>query len=257
MGRGKPAQKRRQEARKAKSGWRTADRPQQPQSQFPGLIHQTYIRRPEPLTTGQGMLLQMIERKTITFASGPAGSGKTHLPVGSAVVALREGKVERIVIARPAVEAGEKIGFLPGLQNDKLAPYMRPIFDELSGFLRSEEVAGLLASGVIEIAPIGFMRGRTFKNCFVICDEAQNCTQVQLKMLLTRIGLGSKMVVSGDTEQSDLRFGERGYFKRMLAKFEARGNDRIGVQRLTAADVVRHELIGEIVSVLEEIDGEE
>jgi phosphate starvation-inducible PhoH-like protein len=181
------------------------------------------------------------------MALGPAGTGKTYLAIAKAVEALESGRVGRIVLSRPAVEAGESIGFLPGEMEDKLAPYLRPLYDALSDRLSMKRVRALMAEGAIEIAPVGFMRGRTLNNAFVVIDEAQNCTYTQLKMLLTRLGWHSTMVVTGDPAQSDL-LPELSGLATVADKFEAL--DNIAVVRLADRDIVRHPLVAEMLGVL-------
>src|SRR5579864_2299041 len=165
---------------------------------------QAYLKTIKPKSPGQTKLVEAIDAKALVLALGPAGTGKTYLAIAKAVEALEAGRVARIVLSRPAVEAGESIGFLPGEMEDKLAPYLRPLYDALSDRLSMKRVRALMAEGAIEIAPVGFMRGRTLNNAFVVIDEAQNCTYVQLKMLLTRLGWSSTMVITGDPAQSDL-----------------------------------------------------
>ncbi|OZA71213.1 MAG: phosphate starvation-inducible protein PhoH, partial [Caulobacter sp. 39-67-4] len=173
--------------------------------------------------------------------------GKTYIAIAKAVEALEAGSVARIVLSRPAVEAGESIGYLPGDMEDKLAPYLRPLYDALTDRLSSRRMRALMADGSIEIAPVGFMRGRTLNNAFVVIDEAQNCTYMQLKMLLTRLGWNSTMVVTGDPNQSDLLPGISGLAD-VAAKFDALEN--IGVVRLADRDIVRHPLVAEMLGVL-------
>ncbi|MEM8921145.1 MAG: PhoH family protein, partial [Pseudomonadota bacterium] len=165
---------------------------------------QRYVKNIAPRSEGQARLLDAIDTDNLVLALGPAGTGKTYLAIAKAVEALKAGTVGRIVLSRPAVDAGENIGFLPGDMEDKLAPYLRPLYDALSDRLAPRQLKSLMAEGLIEIAPVAFMRGRTLNNAFVVIDEAQNCTQVQLKMLLTRLGWHSKMIVTGDPAQSDL-----------------------------------------------------
>jgi phosphate starvation-inducible PhoH-like protein len=171
---------------------------------------QSYVKTIKPKSPGQQELMEAIDAKNLVMALGPAGTGKTYMAISKAVEALEAGKVGRIVLSRPAVEAGESIGFLPGDMEDKLAPYLRPLYDALTDRLSMKRVRALMAEGAIEIAPVGFMRGRTLNNAFVVIDEAQNCTYVQLKMLLTRLGWNSTMVVTGDPNQSDLLPGISG-----------------------------------------------
>ncbi|HRX74313.1 MAG TPA: PhoH family protein, partial [Hyphomonas sp.] len=165
---------------------------------------QRYQKNVKPRSENQARLMTAMDDYSLVAALGPAGTGKTYLAICKAVEALQKGKVARIVLSRPAVEAGEQIGFLPGAMEDKLAPYLRPLYDALSDRLSPGQLKHMLAEGVIEIAPIGFMRGRTLNNAFIVIDEAQNCTYTQLKMLLTRLGWHSTMVITGDPNQTDL-----------------------------------------------------
>ena len=208
---------------------------------------QAYLKTIKAKSAGQQELINAIDAKNLVLALGPAGTGKTYLAIAKAVEALEAGRVGRIVLSRPAVEAGESIGFLPGDAEDKLAPYLRPLYDALSDRLSMKRVRALMAEGAIEIAPVGFMRGRTLNNAFVVIDEAQNCTYVQLKMLLTRLGWHSTMVVTGDPQQSDLLPGVSG-----LADISARleAVDDIAVVRLAERDIVRHPLVASMIGVL-------
>ena len=208
---------------------------------------QGYLKTIKPKSEGQAKLLTAIDAHNLVMALGPAGTGKTYLAVAKAVEALEAGKVGRIVLSRPAVEAGESIGFLPGAMEDKLAPYLRPLYDALSDRLTMKRVASLMAEGLIEIAPIGYMRGRTLNNAFVVVDEAQNCTYVQLKMLLTRLGWHSTMVVTGDPQQSDLLPGISG-LSDISERLEA--IPEIAVIRLAEQDIVRHPLVASMIGVL-------
>jgi phosphate starvation-inducible PhoH-like protein len=208
---------------------------------------QGYLKTVRPKSVGQGKLLEAIDAKALVLALGPAGTGKTYLAIAKAVEALEAGRVARIVLSRPAVEAGESIGFLPGEMEDKLAPYLRPLYDALSDRLSMKRVRALIAEGAIEIAPVGFMRGRTLNNAFVVIDEAQNCTYVQLKMLLTRLGWSSTMVVTGDPGQSDL-LPELSGLAGVAERLERIPS--VAVVRLEEADIVRHPLVGEMLSVL-------
>jgi phosphate starvation-inducible PhoH-like protein len=208
---------------------------------------QAYVKTIKPKSPGQRALIEAIDAKNLVMALGPAGTGKTYLAIAKAVEALEAGKVGRIVLSRPAVEAGESIGFLPGDMEDKLAPYLRPLYDALSDRLSMKRVRSLMAEGAIEIAPVGYMRGRTLNNAFVVIDEAQNCTFGQLKMLLTRLGWHSTMVVTGDPNQSDLLPGLSG-LAQVADRFEALSN--ISVVRLADADIVRHPLVAEMLGVL-------
>jgi phosphate starvation-inducible PhoH-like protein len=208
---------------------------------------QGYLKTIKPKSIGQTQLIEAIDARNLVMALGPAGTGKTYLAIAKAVESLEAGKVGRIVLSRPAVEAGESIGFLPGEMEDKLAPYLRPLYDALSDRLSMKRVRALMSEGAIEIAPVGFMRGRTLNNAFVVIDEAQNCTYMQLKMLLTRLGWNSTMVVTGDPNQSDLLPGVSGLAD-VAARFEAVPN--IAVVRLSDVDIVRHPLVAEMLGVL-------
>jgi phosphate starvation-inducible protein PhoH and related proteins len=198
-----------------------------------------------PKTANQKLYVDAIEQNTITFGIGPAGTGKTYLAMAKAVAALQAKQVNRIILSRPAVEAGEKLGFLPGTLNEKIDPYLRPLFDALHDMIDADSIPRLMQSGIIEVAPLAFMRGRTLNDSFVILDEAQNTTPEQMKMFLTRLGFGSKMVITGDITQNDLPNGQRsglGIIRDIL-----NGVDDIAFMDLTAEDVVRHRLIGDIV----------
>ncbi len=208
---------------------------------------QGYLKTIKAKSPGQQRLMDAIDEKNLILALGPAGSGKTYLSIAKAVEALEAGKVGRIVLSRPAVEAGESLGFLPGELEDKLAPYLRPLYDALSDRLSMKRVRSLITEGAIEIAPVGFMRGRTLNNAFVVIDEAQNCTYVQLKMLLTRLGWNSTMVVTGDPGQSDL-LPELSGLASVAEKLETLAN--IAVVRLADQDIVRHPLVADMLSVL-------
>ncbi len=208
---------------------------------------QGYVKTIKPKSIGQKQLMDAIDAKAMVLALGPAGTGKTYLAIAKAVEALEAGTVGRIVLSRPAVDAGESIGFLPGDMEDKLAPYLRPLFDALADRLSMKRVRALMAEGAIEIAPLGFMRGRTLNNAFVVMDEAQNCTYAQLKMLLTRLGWHSTMVVTGDPHQSDLLPGVSGLAE-VANRFEAL--DNVAVVRLADVDIVRHPLVAEMLGVL-------
>ena len=208
---------------------------------------QGYLKTIKPKSDGQARLMEAIDAKNLVLALGPAGTGKTYLAIAKAVEALEAGKVGRIVLSRPAVDAGESLGFLPGDMEDKLAPYLRPLYDALSDRMSMKRVRALMQEGLIEIAPVGFMRGRTLNNAFVVIDEAQNCTYGQLKMLLTRLGWTSTMVVTGDPAQSDLLPGVSG-LAMAADKLEALSN--IAVVRLADPDIVRHPLVAEMLGVL-------
>lgn len=208
---------------------------------------QKYRKNIRPQNETQARLLNAIDEKALVFATGAAGTGKTFIAVAKAVEALDAGDVRRIILSRPAVEAGESLGFLPGDLEEKLSPYLRPLYDALCDRLSSKRLKALMAEGIIEIAPIAYMRGRTLNNAFVLIDEAQNCTYGQLKMLLTRLGWNSSMVVTGDPEQSDLLPGMSG----LQAICEKLGDvDTVGQVKFTGADVVRHPLVAEMIDRL-------
>ncbi len=218
----------------------------------PGVITYAAGYPVRPKTLGQAGYVQAIDEHTITFGIGPAGTGKTYLAVAKAVRAFQEGQVRRIILTRPAVEAGENLGFLPGSLNEKVDPYLRPLYDALSDMFGPERMRALLDDGTIEVAPLAYMRGRTLNDAYVILDEAQNTTAQQMKMFLTRLGFNTKMVVTGDITQVDLAAPRSG-----LATIERvlRGIDDIAFVHLGAADVVRHALVGRIVDAYERYDG--
>lgn len=198
-----------------------------------------------PKTANQKRYVDAIEDNTITFGIGPAGTGKTYLAMAKAVAALQAKKVNRIVLTRPAVEAGESLGFLPGTLSEKIDPYLRPLFDALHDMIDIDSIPRLIQTGVIEVAPLAYMRGRTLNDSFIILDEAQNTTPEQMKMFLTRLGFGSKMVVTGDITQIDLPNGAKSGLRVITDILQ--GIDDIAFLELTAEDVVRHRLIGDIV----------
>jgi phosphate starvation-inducible protein PhoH and related proteins len=208
---------------------------------------QRYVKNVKPRSDGQAKLMTAIDEHNLIMAMGPAGTGKTYLAVSKAVEALESGQVGRIVLSRPAVEAGEHIGFLPGALEEKLAPYLRPLYDALADRVSPKRLKSLMAEGLIEIAPIAYMRGRTLNNAFVVVDEAQNCTYGQLKMLLTRLGWNSTMVVTGDPAQTDL-LPEMSGLAGICEKLEQ--VDDIAVVRLAQADIVRHPLVASMLDVL-------
>jgi phosphate starvation-inducible PhoH-like protein len=210
---------------------------------------QSYIRKIRPRSDNQRLLMEAIDSKPLTVALGPAGTGKTYLAVAMAVQMLAEGKVDRIVLSRPAVEAGERLGFLPGDVQAKLNPYMRPIYDALYDQLDFEEVARLEESGILEIAPLAYMRGRTLSHAFAILDEGQNTTISQMKMFLTRLGEGSRMVVTGDPTQNDLERDQRSGLLDAAARLK--GWQDIAVIEFGARDIVRHPLVEQIVRAYE------
>ncbi|MEQ8435026.1 MAG: PhoH family protein [Oceanicaulis sp.] len=208
---------------------------------------QSYTKNVKPRSKNQAVLMEAIDTYNLVLALGPAGTGKTYLAVAKAVEALEAGQVGRIVLSRPAVEAGESLGFLPGAMEEKLAPYLRPLYDALADRLSPKRLKALMAEGLIEIAPIGYMRGRTLNNAYVVVDEAQNCTYAQLKMLLTRLGWNSTMVVTGDPAQTDL-LPELSGLKTIAEKLDP--VEDISVVRLQSEDIVRHPLVASMLTVL-------
>lgn len=214
---------------------------------YKGEITSTYKGKPIRVKTiGQRHYVSTIKKKDIVFGIGPAGTGKTYLAVVLAVTALKEGRVKRIVLTRPAVEAGENLGFLPGDLQEKVDPYLRPLYDALNDVLGPDNVAKTLERGIIEVAPLAYMRGRTLDDAFVILDEAQNTTPEQMKMFLTRLGFGSKMVITGDVTQIDLPRGKKSGL--MEAEKILNGIEDIGFIFLQEADVVRHSLVQKIIT---------
>jgi len=209
--------------------------------------------RARPKTAGQRRYVQAIAQGEITFGVGPAGTGKTFLAVAMAVQALKEKKVKRIILTRPAVEAGEKLGFLPGDLQAKIDPYLRPLYDALYDMLEGERVESLLQTGTIEVAPLGFMRGRTLNDAFIILDEAQNTTPEQMKMFLTRMGFNGKVVVTGDDTQTDLPGNVKSGLK--VAVQILQGIEGINFIYFSDADVVRHPLVARIVKAYERHEG--
>ena len=205
-------------------------------------------------TPMQGEYIGLLEKHELVLATGPAGTGKTYLAVLYAVSLLEKGAIDRIILSRPAVEAGEKLGFLPGDMKDKVDPYLRPLYDALGDTMTPDKIEKAIAAGVIEVAPLAFMRGRTLSNAFVILDEAQNTTSMQMKMFLTRLGENSRMVVNGDESQIDL---PRGTVSGLVEAMRVlRGVKGIGHARFTADDVVRHELVGRIVAAYDRAGAE-
>lgn len=209
-----------------------------------------YGKTIRPKTMGQRMYIHAMKQHDLVFGIGPAGTGKTFLAVVYAAKALRAGQVKRIVLTRPAVEAGESLGFLPGDLKEKVDPYLRPLYDGLHTVLGVEQTTRFIERGVIEIAPLAYMRGRTLDDAFVILDEAQNTTQAQMKMFLTRLGFGSKMVVTGDKTQIDLPKGVKSGL--VEAEQRLKGLKGLSIQHLDQADVVRHPLVGRIITRYEE-----
>lgn len=203
-------------------------------------------------SAGQKAYVEAIERSTVVFGLGPAGTGKTYLAMAQAVSSLLSGQVRRIVLTRPAVEAGENLGFLPGTLTDKIDPYLRPLYDALGDMMDPDALPKLMASGAVEVAPLAYMRGRTLNDSFIILDEAQNTTLAQMKMFLTRLGFNSKVVVTGDASQIDLA-GERSSGLLVIEDILS-GIDDIEFCHLTSADVVRHRLVGQIIDAYERWD---
>jgi len=218
--------------------------PHDPDGQF---RDRKYVKNVRAMSPAQQQFMDAIDSQSVVLALGPAGTGKTYLAIAKAVEALEAGKVQRIVLSRPAVEAGESLGFLPGDLTEKLAPYLRPLYDALTERLGIKRLKQMLADGIIEIAPVAYMRGRTLSECFVVIDEAQNCTYTQIKMLLTRLGWRSTMVLTGDPDQTDLLPGISG-----LAEIASRLEQvpAIPVVRLAEGDIVRHPLVASMLTVL-------
>ena len=206
----------------------------------------------KPKTIGQKKYIEQIQSKDLTFGIGPAGTGKTYLAVTMAVKAFKNEEVNRIILTRPAVEAGESLGFLPGDLKDKVDPYLRPLYDALFDILGSERFQKYMERGMIEVAPLAYMRGRTLDNSFIILDEAQNTTKEQMKMFLTRFGFGSKAIVTGDITQIDLPKGKHSGLKH--AEQVLKNVEEIGFSYLTGKDVVRHQLVQKIVKAYDEYD---
>ncbi|KZD00891.1 PhoH family protein [Oceanibaculum pacificum] len=208
---------------------------------------QRYVKSIRPMSENQTALLKAMDSKHMVVAVGPAGTGKTYLAIAKAVEAFEAGKVARILLTRPAVEAGESLGYLPGSLEDKLAPYLRPLYDALNERLGGKRLKALMADGSIEIAPVAYMRGRTLNNAYIVIDEAQNCTYGQIKMLLTRLGWNSTMILTGDPDQTDLLPELSG-----LAEIAHRLSslDDIAVVQLKEKDIVRHPLVASMLTVL-------
>jgi phosphate starvation-inducible protein PhoH and related proteins len=205
-----------------------------------------------PKTLNQKRYVDAIDKHTITFGIGPAGTGKTYLAMAKAVQALQSKSVNRIILTRPAVEAGERLGFLPGTLSEKIDPYLRPLYDALHDMIDPETIPKLLAAGTIEVAPLAYMRGRTLNDSFIILDEAQNTTPEQMKMFLTRLGFGSKIVVTGDVTQVDLPGGTKSGLRVVESILE--GVEDLSFNRLSSQDVVRHRLVGKIVAAYDDFD---
>jgi len=207
-----------------------------------------------PKTLNQKRYVDAIDRHTIVFGIGPAGTGKTYLAMAKAVQALQAKEVSRIILTRPAVEAGERLGFLPGTLSEKIDPYLRPLYDALHDMLDPETIPKLLTAGTIEVAPLAYMRGRTLNDAFIILDEAQNTSPEQMKMFLTRLGFGSKIVVTGDVTQVDLPSGVKSGLRVVEQILD--GVEDVAFNRLTSGDVVRHRLVGKIVAAYDAFEAE-
>ena len=208
-----------------------------------------YRNRLKPRTDNQKEYIRTVAENSVTFCQGVAGSGKTHIAVGMALEYLLDEKVKKIIITRPVVESGEKIGYLPGTAEEKLHPYLLPLLDEVNHFINTAQYTSLKTNNRIEIVPLGLMRGRNFHNAFIVADECQNASYDQLKMLLTRIGMNSKMILTGDTSQSDLHRHMQGGFYNMINALE--GIEGIGIAKLEHSDIIRNPIIGKIISRLD------
>ncbi|HEY9472546.1 MAG TPA: PhoH family protein [Mycobacteriales bacterium] len=208
-----------------------------------------------PKTLNQKRYVDAIDKHTVVFAIGPAGTGKTYLAMAKAVQALQSKQVNRIILTRPAVEAGERLGFLPGTLYEKIDPYLRPLYDALHDMIDPDTIPRLTQSGTIEVAPLAYMRGRTLNDAFIILDEAQNTTPEQMKMFLTRLGFGSRIVVTGDVTQVDLPGGQRSGLKVVQEILD--GLEDVHFSMLTSSDVVRHRLVGDIVDAYARWDAEQ
>ncbi|MDY0871787.1 PhoH family protein [Dongia rigui] len=217
-----------------------------------GMAIRTARRHITPRSAMQAKYMRMLHEHELVFGLGPAGTGKTYLAVAVAVAMLTKGAVDRIILSRPAVEAGEKLGFLPGDMREKVDPYLRPLYDALNDMLPGDQVVKRMTSGEIEVAPLAFMRGRTLAHSFVILDEAQNTTPMQMKMFLTRLGQGSRMAITGDLSQIDLPSGTKSGLKDALEAVE--GIDGLSVARFSEVDVVRHPLVARIVGAYDARD---
>jgi phosphate starvation-inducible PhoH-like protein len=228
-----------------------ADKTASPVDMLGQAILSTRGKSIRPKTAGQKAYVDAIDLNTIVFGIGPAGTGKTYLAMAKAVQALQRKEVNRIILTRPAVEAGERLGYLPGSLTDKIDPYLRPLYDALNEMLDPEVVPKLLAAGTIEVAPLAYMRGRTLNDSFIVLDEAQNTTPEQMKMFLTRLGFGSRMVITGDITQVDLPVGTNGL---QLVTRVLKDIDDIHFATMTSADVVRHTLVGQIVDAYTRFD---
>lgn len=223
-------------------------------SLLPENINHVYRNRLKPRTDNQKEYIRTVAENTITFCQGLAGSGKTHIAIGMALEYLLDSKVKKIVITRPVLEAGEKIGYLPGTAEEKLHPYLLPILDEINYFISQAHYASLKLNNKIEVVPLGLMRGRNFHDCFIVADECQNASYDQLKMLLTRTGNNSKMILTGDIGQSDLHKTQRGGFGNIMHALH--NTDGIGFSELTGVDIVRNPIIAKILVRLDNFENE-
>lgn len=208
-----------------------------------------------PKTLNQKRYVDAIDTHTVVFGIGPAGTGKTYLAMAKAVQALQKKEVNRIILTRPAIEAGEHLGFLPGTLSDKIDPYLRPLYDALHDMIDAESIPRLLTSGVIEVAPLAYMRGRTLNDAFIVLDEGQNTSSEQMKMFLTRLGFNSKMVITGDITQIDLQRGVQSGLRQVIGILD--GVPDIAFCQLTNRDVVRHKLVGRIVAAYDHFESTE
>lgn len=232
-----------------------SDTPERPSAVFTDTLLTHRGRSIRPKTIGQKHYLDAIRENTVTFAIGPAGTGKTYLAMAMAVQALRSKDINRLVLTRPAVEAGERLGYLPGTLYEKIDPYLKPLWDALHDMMDADELVAHVERGTIEVAPLAYMRGRTLNDAFVVLDEAQNTTHEQIKMLLTRIGFGSHAVVTGDITQVDLPSGKRSGLK--IVREILMGIEGVGFVELSADDVVRHDIVQRIVEAYERYEAGE
>ncbi|MFF5441014.1 PhoH family protein [Streptomyces achromogenes] len=230
----------------------TNDGPETPAQVLTQNILSSRGRTIRPKTLNQKRYVDAIDKHTIVFGIGPAGTGKTYLAMAKAVQALQSKQVNRIILTRPAVEAGERLGFLPGTLYEKIDPYLRPLYDALHDMIDPDSIPRLMAAGTIEVAPLAYMRGRTLNDAFIILDEAQNTSPEQMKMFLTRLGFDSKIVITGDVTQVDLPGGQKSGLRQVQEILE--GVEDVHFSRLSSHDVVRHKLVGRIVDAYEQYD---
>ncbi|TBR17460.1 PhoH family protein, partial [bacterium] len=227
----------------------SSDKYARPQTSHIPVMHGSSIKVIQPKTKGQRDYVEAIKKYDITFGIGPAGTGKTYLAMACAVDALKNQQVRRIILTRPAIEAGESLGFLPGDMYEKISPYLRPLYDALYDMMEAERIERYIETGIIEVAPLAYMRGRTLNDAFIILDEAQNATAEQMKMFLTRLGFESKAVITGDVTQTDLPGGKP--IGLIQAQNILKGIEDIKFSYFTGADVVRHELVQKIIEAYE------